>query len=169
MGKWKEISPDKFKEDPFTMIGKDWMLIAAENDGRVNAMTAAWGGLGVMWAMNTAFIFVRESRFTKTLIDGADTFSLTFFDHEKYKNMYGYMGSISGRDQDKVAQTGLTVVRDETGTPFFEEAQLAIICRKLSATPITPDQFIDPTIDGRHYSDKDYHTMYIGEILKILR
>ena len=169
MRKWKEISPDKFKEDPFTMIGQDWMLIAAESEGRANAMTAAWGGLGVIWAKNAAFIFIRESRFTKKLVDGSDTFSLCFFDHDKYLNMYGYMGSISGRDQDKIAQTQLTLVHDAEGTPYFEEASLVILCRKLSATEITADQFIDPTIDAQHYSDKDYHTMYIGEVLKILK
>ena len=169
MRRRKEILPEKFNEGTFDLIGNRWMLIGAEKDGRVNAMTASWGGLGVLWGKNVALIFIRESRFTKEFVDAADMFSLTFFDHEKYKNMYGYMGSISGRDQDKITQTGLTVVHDDTGTPYFEEAETVMICRKLSATFLSPEQFIDKTIDVRCYADKDYHTMYIGEIVKILK
>ena len=168
MGKFREVSPDKLKTDPFTAIGRDWMLIGAGTQERVNAMTASWGGMGVLWGMNVSFIFVRESRFTKTLIDAAETFSLSFFDHEKYLNMLSYMGTFSGRDNDKIAQTALTTVY-EGETPYFEEASTVMICRKLSATPISPDQFIDDSIDAKHYFDKDYHTMYVGEVLKILK
>ena len=169
MKKRKVITANEIRGNTFDMIGQQWMLIGAEKDGKANAMTASWGGLGVLWGVNTAFIFIRESRFTKEFVDGSDTFTLTFFDHEKYKNMYGYMGSISGRDQDKILQTGLTLVHDEDGAPYFDEAELIIVCRKMSATKISPDQFIDPTIDPRQYPDKDYHTMYVGEIVKVLK
>lgn len=47
-GIMKEIKIEDFKENPFTMIGKDWMLITAEKDGKANTMTASWGGLGVI-------------------------------------------------------------------------------------------------------------------------
>lgn len=47
--KFKEINTDEFSFSPFKVIGKDWMLITAQKDNKVNTMTASWGGLGVMW------------------------------------------------------------------------------------------------------------------------
>lgn len=46
---FKEIKPEELKENPFTMIGKDWLLITAGTKEHCNTMTASWGGLGVMW------------------------------------------------------------------------------------------------------------------------
>ena len=85
MNKFQLVDPDLFDFSPFRIIGKDWMLITAEKEGKINSMTASWGGLGVIWGKNSAFIFVRKTRYTKEFIDGSDSFSLSFFDHEKYK------------------------------------------------------------------------------------
>ena len=54
------------------------------------------------------------------------------------------------------------------GTPFIDDGNLVLICRKMSATKILPEQFIDDTIDSTWYKDKDYHTMYIAEVTEIL-
>ena len=86
---------DLIEFDPFTKIGKEWMLITAKNGDNINAMTASWGGVGVLWGKNTAFIFVRDSRYTKELIDQSDYFSLTFFD-SSYKSAMKYFGMVTG-------------------------------------------------------------------------
>ena len=61
--------------NPFTKISSEWMLIAAGGQEKTNAMTAIWGGLGVLWGKNVAFIFVRENRYTKEFIDKEEYFS----------------------------------------------------------------------------------------------
>lgn len=160
-------SPDSFNYSPFKMIGKDWMLVTAEKEGKVNTMTASWGGLGVMWGRNVAFIVVRPSRFTKEFMDASDSFSLTFFDREKYSKMLGYMGSVSGRKEDKIKVSGLTVEHYE-GTPYFAEASKAILCRKIFRQPIDPNNFIADDIDSKWYPEQDYHDLYIGEVTEIL-
>ena len=43
------------------MIGKEWLLVTAEKDGKANTMTASWGGVGVMWGRNVAFIVPAEN------------------------------------------------------------------------------------------------------------
>ena len=40
--------------------------------------------------------------------------------------------------------------------------------RKMYAGPISPEDFVDAEIDGKWYADKDYHTMYVVEILDIV-
>ena len=103
----KEIKPQQMSRNVFDAIGKDWMLVAAEADGRANAMTASWGGMGVLWNKCVAFVFIRPQRFTKTLIDKADTLSLSFFADDE-RAMLTYMGRTSGRDEDKLAKQNLT-------------------------------------------------------------
>ena len=157
---------DLIEFDPFTKIGNDWMLITAKHDDKINAMTASWGGVGVLWGKNTTFIFVRDSRYTKELIDESDYFSLTFFDNS-YKSAMKYFGMVSGRKEDKIKTANMNVNYYEE-IPFIDEGNFVICCRKMSATPILPEQFLDHEIEEKWYADGDLHTMYVGEILQIL-
>ncbi len=166
MSQFYEISPEQIEKNPFTMIGKEWMLIGAESGGRVNAMTASWGGVGVLWHKNVVFTFIRPQRFTKGLVDAEERFSLTFLD-ESHRDTLNYFGKVSGKDEDKIAKSGLTVEHCE-GAPYFTEGNLVLICKKLYAGDILPEALCAEGIDERHYPAKDYHTMYIGEIVKVL-
>ncbi|WIW70685.1 flavin reductase family protein [Anaerosinus gibii] len=163
---FKEIQAEDFVYSTFKTIGKDWLLVTAEKDGKANTMTASWGGLGVMWGKNVAYVVIRPQRYTKEFIDGADTLSLTVFD-ENYRKMLSYCGSVSGRDEDKIAKSGLTVAH-ENNTPYFNEAKIALLCKKLYAQEFKPECFIDQESKEKWYPGADYHTMYIVEIEKIL-
>lgn len=163
---FQEISPYELKDNAFTMIGKEWLLVAAHQDGKSNAMTASWGGIGVMWGKPVVYVVIRPQRYTKTFIDRAETFSLSVFP-EELRGMMNYMGTVSGRDEDKIAKSGLTE-RKEDGAPVFEESRLALVCRKLFAQPMEESAFLDKDVVGRWYPEKDFHTLYIAEIEKVL-
>lgn len=164
---FSEITSKEIRENIFEMIGSKWMLVSAKkSDGKVNAMTASWGGMGVMWGKDVAFVVIRPQRYTKEFVDEAESFSLTFFD-SSYKKMLGYMGSVSGRDEDKMAKSGLTVL-DDKGVPYYEECETAIICKKLFNQELTQDSFLFEDTINKWYPDKDYHTLYIGEIEKVI-
>jgi len=154
------------QKNPFTMIGKEWMLVTAEKEGKVNTMTASWGGVGIMWGKPVAYIFIRPQRYTKEFIDAADTLSLSVLD-EEYRKTLSYLGTVSGRNEDKIGKSGLTVAH-EGETPYFAEANTVLVCRKLFAQPYDPAGFIDKSCDEKWYQEKDYHTMYIVEIEKVL-
>ena len=47
MADFKKMKPEEFERSVFQMIGRDWMLVAAEKNGKVNTMTASWGGIDV--------------------------------------------------------------------------------------------------------------------------
>lgn len=166
MSNFKEIQPQEFVYSPFKLIGEEWMLITAEKDGKANTMTASWGGLGVMWGKNVAYIAIRPQRYTKEFIDNSDTFSLTFFD-DSFKKALGYLGATSGRDEDKIAKSNLTVLHTD-GVPYFAEAKIAILCNKLYAQEYKPELFVAQEINEKCYPDADHHTLYIAEITKIL-
>lgn len=167
MNTFKKISVDEFNVNPFSMIGKESMLITAEKDGKVNSMTASWGGLGVMWRKNVAYIVVRDSRYTKEFLDASDSFSLSFFEHNKYKEVLGYMGSVSGRDEDKIEGAKVNVNHHE-GIPYIDEASTVLVCKKMCCQTITSESFTMDDLDETFYKDKDYHNLYIGEIVEIL-
>lgn len=71
MAQFEVMDIKDFQCNPFDKIGKEWFLLTAEKEGKVNTMTAAWGGLGVIWNCNVAYIVVRQSRYTKEMIDGS--------------------------------------------------------------------------------------------------
>ncbi|MFU0827837.1 MAG: Flavin-Reduct domain-containing protein [Lachnoclostridium sp.] len=166
MNHFKEIPILKLEGNPFHMIGDEWMLITAEKEGKVNTMTASWGGFGILWDKKVAYTVIRPQRYTKEFVDFADNFSLSFYDNS-YKKTLGYLGTVSGRDEDKIAKSGLTVAYDN-GIPYFAEAKTVLFCKKLFAQPFDPDNFIDTSIPGKCYPEKDYHTLYISEIQKVL-
>ena len=162
-----ETTPEQLQENPFHLIGKEWMLITAEKDKKANTMTASWGGVGVLWGKNVAYIFVRPQRYTKEFIDNAASFSLTFFP-EAYRDKLNYLGTASGREEDKIQKAGLTLCW-EGGVPYFAESRLAVFCKKLYAQPLEEGCFLAAEQAKKWYPQKDYHTMYVGEITKILQ
>ncbi|MDR2135581.1 MAG: flavin reductase family protein [Treponema sp.] len=172
---WRELPPRDFKGSPFDRIGSGWMLITAGAGGDWNTMTASWGGLGVLWRKDVAFAFIRPSRRTFEFANGSELFTLSFFD-ESRRDALNFIGSNSGRDCDKAAKTGLTPLVFGSGIAGgrgagaigFEEACDIIVCRKLYTHDIDPRQFLDAPLIEKVYNDKDYHRMYIGEILTVL-
>lgn len=165
----KEVNYKDLNINPFNLIGGEWMLVTAgnEQDG-CNTMTASWGGLGCIWGHNdpVATIYIRPSRYTKTFIDKEDRFTLCVMD-KSFKKQMAYLGSVSGRDEDKIANAGLTPVYIDN-TTYFAEAKLVLICKKLYAQELTESGFFYPETIEQSYPLRDYHTMYIGKIEKVL-
>lgn len=160
---YQKIDIKELSCNPFEKIGKEWLLITAGDKGHYNTMTASWGGVGVIWNKNVATVYIRPQRYTKEFVDANDTFSLTLFG-EGYRDALTVCGRKSGRDCDKVSEAGLTPNFDYAA-PTFAEGELVLICKKLYAQELTPESFLDPDIE-KNYPNRDYHTMYIGEILE---
>lgn len=152
--------------DFFTRLNKEWMLVTAGNEQSFNTMTASWGGIGVLWFKNVAFAFIRKSRYTLEFIDKNDEFTLSFFNGEMMKEL-AFCGRNSGRDVDKIKETGLTPVFIDNITSF-QQAKLVLVCRKLFRQTMAPESFLDKEIFDRCYADNDLHEMIIGEITKVL-
>ena len=168
MNQFKVIRPEEISKNAFELLGKDWTLITAKKGDKVNTMTASWGGVGVFWGADVVYIFVRQTRYTKEFIDASDEFSLTFFNPDQYRKTLSYLGKVSGRTEDKITKAGLTVV-EQNGIPFFEEADMAILCKKVGQYYIDPKGILDETVIPKWYADNNYHDMYIGRIIEVLK
>ena len=165
---FKEISPEQLDRNVFTAVGKQWMLITAGDESGSNTMTASWGGMGVLWNKNVAAAFIRHSRHTKSFVDAADSFTLSFYPEDCRKAL-AFCGSKSGRDFDtdgKAKAAGLTAMYLD-GTVAYEEAELVLVCRKLFTSDLAPEGFADRSLLDAFYSDSDWHTAYIAEITAV--
>lgn len=142
------------------------MLVSATKDGKTNTMTASWGGFGVMWNREVVFVVIRPQRYTKEFVDAVDSFSLTFFDKSHLKTL-GYLGRVSGRDEDKIEKSKLTLALDNN-IPYFEEAETIIFAKKLYVQAMEGEHFLNKDIIKEWFPQSDFHILYIAEITKVL-
>lgn len=166
MPKFVELDPLELQDNMFRRIGREWMLITAGKPEKFNTMTASWGGVGVLWNTNVTFSFVRPSRYTYGFMEKEKYYTLSFFGADCRRALQ-FCGSKSGRDVDKVAETGLTPVFDAPA-PYFAEAELVLVCRKLYTQDLDTERLLDPALMA-NYKDGDVHRMYVGEITKVLQ
>ena len=176
-----QVEPKELERNVFAAIGDDWMEICA-GDGatkKANAMTASWGGMGIMWGQPVAFIVVRgqEDRATRKILDEQPLFSLCFLG-EEHAEAKGYLGRVHGWDDPtKIESAGLhtgwcgTELEydaerrgDHAHTPFIEESQTVLICEKMCAAELTQDCILDPAVWEKWYSDITPHTLFVAKI-----
>jgi flavin reductase (DIM6/NTAB) family NADH-FMN oxidoreductase RutF len=162
----KKTNWEALNENAVKLIGKDWMLITAGKINDYNMMTASWGALGWLWEKPVSFIFVRPQRYTHKFTEREDYYTLCFFD-ENNREILSKMGTVSGRNFDKMNYEQLTAIETDNGSVAFAEARIIIECKKLYATKIKEDDFVDEKIPAKVYPTRDFHTMYVGEILNV--
>ncbi len=159
----REITAKEIKDNIIKLIADEWMLVASGDQSGYNMMTASWGGMGEMWGKDVAVTVIRPQRYTYEFIEKNDLFTLSFYGDKK--DIHAVCGKKSGRDTDKAAETGLTPLFTD-GTVTFEQARLTVVCKKLYASDITEEGFIDK--DCLKWYNGDFHRMYVGEIVKVL-
>lgn len=164
---FEEVKAEELVMNPFTKIGREWLLISAGTEKDCNTMTASWGAMGVMWGKNAVTIYIRPQRYTKEFVDREETFTLSVLG-EEYRKALNYCGTVSGREtQSKIRDAGLTPYAVD-GTVGIAEADLILVCKKMYHDTIKPECFDEASNDAKWYPQKDYHTMYIAEVVKVL-
>jgi len=156
---------------PVAMFGEEWALVTAGDEAQgYNTMTISWGHIGNIWTGGgggaSMCVYVRPQRHTKQFMDKHDYFTVSVLT-SGHKDALSYLGTKSGRDEDKVANAGLTPVFG-TGITYFNESRLVFVCKKLYQAPIVEDGFMDADLVHNVYPDKDFHTMYVGKIVNVL-
>lgn len=164
---FKKFDITKENINPFEMISKQWMLVSAGTKEKYNTMTASWGGVGIIWNKPVATSYIRHSRYTIEFIDKSEYFTLSFL-KDGNRQVLNLVGSKSGREIDKMNLEGLTptFIEDQV---TFEEAEIVLICKKKSKSEILKTDIVDENILNKEYSDNDFHSMYIGEIVSAYR
>lgn len=165
MAGYKRIDPEKIPGNIIKMLNDDWMLVTAGNSAKFNMMTASWGGLGVLFGKPSAFCFINPMRYTYSLLEQGDTYTLSFYT-EAYRDALKLCGSVSGKDTDKVQASGLTPMTTPSGAQAFSEAWMVIECRKMVVQPLSQSVIVDPAV-RQQFDGKPVNTMFVGEILNV--
>lgn len=163
----KRIEIKDLTENFFETISKEWMLVTAGTPDHFNTMTASWGGIGFLWNKPVAFVFIRPERYTYEFAENNEYLTLSFLGDEN-RQIYNICGSKSGRDTDKVQETGLKPLPTPDGNITFEQSRLTLECRKLYSRMLEPESFIDKQPLEKWYSENNgMHKMYIVEIVNV--
>ena len=167
MKEFLETIPGKLNENVFNIIGEEWMLITAGTPDRFNTMTASWGTLGILWHLPVAICFIRPQRYTFEFAESSGYFTLGFLEPGN-RDILQFCGSRSGRDTDKIQETGLIPRTTGLGNVYYEQCRLVFECKKLYSDRLKEDSFVLPQLIGKNYPKKDFHKFYIGEIVTCL-
>lgn len=164
----KQISIENFIFKSIANWDGQGMLLTSGDwqTGHFNAMTVGWGSIGVMWSLPFVQVVVRPVRYTYQFIEKYDTFTVCAFS-EAYAPALKLLGNKSGRDGDKIAESGLKPIPSiKVTAPGYEQAALILECKKIFWEDMDKNKFLDPRLEKK-YPAKDYHRMYFGEILAI--
>lgn len=154
---------------------KSGVLITGKDENKTNSMTISWGMLGIEWGKPVFVTFIRESRFTRSLIEKNGEFTVNIPVDDSAKKILAFCGSKSGRDVDKEKELGLTYEEPETvSVPGVRELPLTLECKVIykqtQDISVLPEgylerfypQNVDSTFSG---SNRDTHIAYYGEIV----
>ena len=155
-----------FETDIFTQFDKKWALLTAGNKDKFNTMTISWGGLGTLWNKPVATVYVRTSRYTYEFMEDNDYFTISFYP-EEYKKTLGVLGAKSGRDMDKMNESGLTA-KEIDNSMTFDEAEVTLVCRKLFKQELDKANMPEKIAEVVYGNDAP-HVMFIGEVVDIIR
>ena len=164
----KIINPfDYAGEFPKSM--KQGILLTTKLGDQVNTMTIGWGTIGIEWGRPIFIAYVRESRYTRELIDQTGEFTVSAPYGDVDPHILGFCGSKSGRDVDKIRALGLHLeLPVETSVPGIQELPLTLECKviyrqkqEVSTIPQDIQARYYPVVNGA----QDYHIAYYGEIV----
>jgi len=170
-----------------------WIVGSYDEDGRANAMAAAWGGICCS-KPPCITVSLREDRHSYASILARRAFTVSV-PSVRFAAQADYFGIASGKDVDKFAATGLTPVRSElVDAPYVGEFPLVLECTLLRTVELGMHiQFIgeivdvkaeEDVLDGKGYPDaakvrpliftpvtRAYHTVgeYVGQAFEIGR
>ena len=165
----KEIGIRELDVNMYSMIADNWPLLTSGNkENGYNTMTISWGHIGSIWGHNmpTVIAYVRPQRYTKQFMDKNEYFTLSILD-EKYKKELAYLGSHSGKDEDKIAGTWFHVEMFENKNNR-KNSDIVPVCRKVYQDYLKEECFKDYEVMDKAYPNRDFHDFYVGEIVKIL-
>ncbi|HOO90257.1 MAG TPA: flavin reductase [Syntrophales bacterium] len=144
---------------------QQWCVLTSGTFEDFNSMTVGWGAMGGMWKRPFVQVVVRPGRHTFQYMEKYPTFTLCAFP-ENRKGALTILGTKSGRDSDKITESGLTVVKSKiVEAPAYKEAELILECRKMYWQDMNPENFLNDAIK-ENYPQKDYHRIYYGEIVR---
>ena len=150
-------------EETMKIITKGAFLTVRAGN-QVNTMTIGWATIGFVWKKEVFMVAVRDSRHTFSLMEKSDNFTVTIPLDTSSREAVLFCGTKSGRDFDKFKECGLRQkAAVQVASPVIDIPGIHYECRIIYKSPMDP-ALLD-TDFNKLYPERDYHTLYFGEIL----
>lgn len=163
---WQKIEPKEIEGNAVKLFDDEWFELAAGTKDSMNLMTISWGSIGQLWGRPVITVYVSTSRYTNEFMKKSDYFTITHFP-ESMREKLRYLGSASGRNEDKLKGSGLSTEFTELGNPIFAESDLAIECKKIYAEPFKQELLPEEQRKWYEETNTGVHVVYIGEIVNV--
>ncbi len=158
---WKDFAPESFR-----LFQNRQPLLSAGDRSRCNTMTIGWGQLGTLWNLPVCTVYVRPERHTYAFMEAYDHFALSVLP-EGSGEITRFCGTRSGREVDKVQACGLTLDYGAGDAPFFQEAEVVLVCKKLYVQDLAPSCVVDGRIHASYGEKGGWHRAYTGQVLEV--
>jgi flavin reductase (DIM6/NTAB) family NADH-FMN oxidoreductase RutF len=159
----KNLNYMSIAEDAMSKIKKGAFLTVKTADA-INTMTIGWATFGVIWQKPIMMVAVRPTRHTFSIIEKAQDFTVTVPAGDMSKAI-AFCGSKSGRDVDKFKMCNLeTTEGQNVASPIIKVPGIHYECKIVYKSAMNPTH-LDKNYDKSLYPQKDYHTLYFGEIV----
>ncbi len=143
---------------------KTGAFLTAKAANAVNTMTIGWATIGYIWQKPVFMVAVRDSRHTFALLEKTDNFTVSIPAGDEYNKAIAYCGTKSGRDFDKFKQCNLQQKKAKcVESPIIDIPGVHYECKIIYKSAMD-NAFLDPALE-KLYPNKDYHTLYFGEIV----
>ena len=172
----QEINPFDYAGEICKALPNSGILLTTKRGEEVNTLTIGWGTIGIDWSRPIFIAYVRESRYTKQLLEENGEFTVNVPINELDRKILGICGTKSGRDMNKIEALGLHLEEPiAISVPGIKELPLTLECKvlykqqqDLSAIPEDILARYYPVEDDTLHpgSDRDYHIAYYAQILK---
>ncbi len=152
-------------EKGFDSLHQQGAFLTVKGKNKTNTMTISWGNVGFMWQRPIFTAMVRKSRYTYELIEETDNFTVSVPIGNELKKALAICGSKSGRDMDKFKEAGIVLLPSKTvDSPIIKGCNNYYECKIVYKQPMDSPLLL-PEVQNSFYSDRDYHTLYYGEIV----
>jgi flavin reductase (DIM6/NTAB) family NADH-FMN oxidoreductase RutF len=159
----KNLNYMTIAEDAMSKIKKGAFLTVKAADA-LNTMTIGWATFGVIWQKPIMMVAVRSTRHTFGIMEKAQDFTVTIPSGDMSKAT-AFCGSQSGRDVDKFKKFNLeTADGQKVASPIIKVPGFHYECKIVYKSAMNP-AYLDKNLDKSIYPQKDYHTLYFGEII----
>ena len=159
------ITFDQYFPQVNKILGSTGLLLAAGSPVKpTNAMAIGWGTLGIVWGQPMWVVLVRPSRYTYQLIEETGDFTVNVPTPD-LADAVAYCGSHSGKNEDKLAKLGLTVLPSQkVKSGSIVPCPINYECKVLGKSDIVP-QMLSEMPQNQYYAQGDYHRVYFGQVL----
>ncbi len=159
---FKKIEPKMIEGNVIAAFDNGWGLVTAGTETDYNTMTISWGQMGCLWNRPVCTVYIRPCRYTYKFTEASERFTVSLFNKEDCREPLKILGSKSGREMNKMQDSGLTPMQFD-GCTGYAEAKYVLVVRKLYDQQFDPARIPEEVRSSMYktVADDDLHRQYI--------